>query len=256
MGDGRGERAGDERPWHSHANRLLMLDPRLLDDFMLRFFGYGSWDAKLWFIGMEEGGGTSLEEIEKRLASWDRTDELADLRAFHAGIGERRWFSDRPKIQSTWGKLIRIALAAQGKPTDTESVRHYQQNHLGRRGGAEALIELMPLPSPSTADWLYASAGIPSIATRDGYRDTTRPARIAAIRQRIGKHRPEAVVFYGIGYKPQWEAITRKPFQPVAGERFEATSDGATRFVLAPHAVATGVSSTQFDAIGRWLPVK
>jgi hypothetical protein len=23
---------------------------------MNRFFGYGSWNAKLWFVGMEEGG--------------------------------------------------------------------------------------------------------------------------------------------------------------------------------------------------------
>jgi hypothetical protein len=230
-----------------------MIDPRLLDDFMRRFFGYGSWDAKLWFIGMEEGGGESIEEIARRLTSWDRNDDLTDIRQYHAAVGGMPWFSARPKIQSTWGKLIRVALSARGLKTDIESVRRYQRDLLGRRSGLEALIELLPLPSPSTAHWLYQSFGIPGIATRERYRDTMLPLRIAAIRQRIERHHPDTVVFYGIGYRPQWEAIIRKWFAPLSGERFETASDGATRFVLAPHPVATGVSNADFEAIGKWI---
>jgi len=43
-----------------------MLDPILLHDFIARFFGYGSWRARYSFIGMEEGGGDSEEEISRQ----------------------------------------------------------------------------------------------------------------------------------------------------------------------------------------------
>jgi hypothetical protein len=230
-----------------------MVDPELLDDFMRRFFGYGSWSAKIWFVGMEEGGGDSTTEIEKRLAAWDRTDELADIRRYHAAIGAPQWFSDRPKIQNTWGKLIRVALAAREQSTQTESVRRYQRDQLARDPGSEALIELLPLPSPSTKDWLYQSFGIPPIASRELYRDTAMPSRIAAIRERIDKHQPETVIFYGVGYKRQWEAIIRTRFRSIAGQRFEASTDGPTVFVLAPHPVAKGVRNADFEAIGHFV---
>ncbi len=220
---------------------------------MRRFFGYGSWDAKLWFVGMEEGGGESMDEIERRLKSWDRRDDLADLAQYQAAIGEMRWCSNRATIQRTWGKLIHIALTAKGQPADTESVRRYQRDRFGRHGGDEAVIELLPLPSPSTSEWLYQSSGIPTLASRKRYQDSIQPMRISAIRERIAKHRPEAVIFYGIGYKAQWEAIARMKFVSVPGSRFATSAGGGTAFVLSPHPVAKGASNSAFDAIGLWL---
>jgi predicted RNase H-like nuclease len=82
---------------------MRMIDETRLNDFMHRFYGYGSWDAPLWFVGMEEGGGNTLEELELRLKAWDGSDDLADLKDFHAHLGGTNWFSSRPKIQSTWG---------------------------------------------------------------------------------------------------------------------------------------------------------
>jgi hypothetical protein len=230
-----------------------MIDSVLLDDFMRRFFGYGSWDAKLWSLGMEEGGGGSKEEIERRFAAWDRSDDLADAREYHAAVGGMRWFDERPKIQSTWAKLIRVTLAATGRDTDTESVRRYQRDAFGRRGGELAVIELLPLPSPSTSRWLYESYNIPEISTRDRYRKGVLPQRIKAIRERIEKHRPAVVVFHGIAYRKYWEEIIGRRFTPRNGERFETASDGNTRFALAPHPVAKGVSNADFEAIGRWI---
>jgi hypothetical protein len=32
-----------------------MSDDRLLERFIFRFYGYGNYDAKYWFVGMEEG---------------------------------------------------------------------------------------------------------------------------------------------------------------------------------------------------------
>lgn len=67
-----------------------MLDPDRLRAFMPNFFGYGSWTANLWFIGMEEGGPALTNE---RLNAWDGTSELADLRDFHKLLGGTDWFS-------------------------------------------------------------------------------------------------------------------------------------------------------------------
>jgi hypothetical protein len=48
-----------------------MIDDILLEEFINNFYGYGNYHGKYWFIGMEEGGGNSIEEINRRLASWN-----------------------------------------------------------------------------------------------------------------------------------------------------------------------------------------
>jgi hypothetical protein len=58
-----------------------MVVERLFDDALIQascdgFFGYGSATAPVWFVGKEEGGGGSFDEIRKRLAVWDRRGRL------------------------------------------------------------------------------------------------------------------------------------------------------------------------------------
>jgi hypothetical protein len=38
-----------------------------LDQFAHNFLGYGNLESPIWFIGMEEGGGNTKEEIKSRL---------------------------------------------------------------------------------------------------------------------------------------------------------------------------------------------
>jgi hypothetical protein len=232
-----------------------VIDPALLDAFLHGFYGYGSWTAKLWFIGMEEGGGTSMKEIAKRLTIWDRRGraELEELRDYHQALGVTAHFGPAARIQATWGKLARIALAAEGHDAvDKESVRDFQRHRLGRHGESTALIELLPLPSPSTSHWLYADLGIPSLATREAYRDSLAPAREQALSQKIAAYHPDAVVFYGMAYRPEWERITGSPFAEVPGQRF-LIANGNPRYFLAPHPAAQGVKGSDFDAIGEYV---
>jgi hypothetical protein len=229
-----------------------VLDTKRLKAFMHRFYGYGSWSAPLWFVGMEEGGGNSLQEVERRLTAWSGGD-LEDLREFHRRTGFIRHHEGQVALQSTWAKLIRIALCADDRPADTEAVRQFQQNELGRAGGATTLLELFPLPSPSTRHWTYGDCGIPEIATRDAYRNTLEEPRTTAIRARIDEHAPKAVVFYGMGYRPYWERIAEITIAPVEGERFSSAGRGSTLLLLAPHPVATGVRNDEFCRIGRFL---
>lgn len=42
----------------------------LLQQYMSKFAGYGNLDGDYWLVGMEEGGGNSIEEIERRINLW------------------------------------------------------------------------------------------------------------------------------------------------------------------------------------------
>lgn len=57
-----------------------MFDDDLLTVFVRRFFGYGSWEAPIWFIGMEEGGGKRFQELNERFDKWNRRGQR--LRTF------------------------------------------------------------------------------------------------------------------------------------------------------------------------------
>jgi len=155
------------------------------EPFIERFFGYGTWSAPVWFIGMEEGGGASLAEVETRIGTWQArgANELEDLAEFHRAIGVTRHFGERPALQSTWAKLIRVLFGLRGEAADTERVRSYQATQLGRQGSETALVELLPLPSPSTSHWLYRDiSDISYLATRELSR-----ARRAAARPAIAR---------------------------------------------------------------------
>src|SRR4051812_9939820 len=118
----------------------------LLEDRVKLFYGYGTYTAKYWFIGMEEGGGNTYKDIQKRMFAWqDRGKHtLEDLAAYHGAIDCTDYFDERrlqgqiPRLQSTWNKLIRILLRAEKRITDdvpaekiTYRVRDYQSRHLG-----------------------------------------------------------------------------------------------------------------------------
>jgi hypothetical protein len=94
-----------------------MLDSDILDDFMRRFYGYGNLAAKHWFIGLEEGGANSTEELHIRMEAWNELGrpQLADLNEFHSQARVARWSGNRPPLQATWKQLIRIVLASQGR---------------------------------------------------------------------------------------------------------------------------------------------
>jgi len=191
----------------------MLFDTQLVTDFIDTFYGYSTYDAPFWFVGMEEGGGKTPEANAARIASWQRRGrpELTDLYEYHEGIAVPRWFTNHPPIQSTWGKLIRLLLAARGQQSITpDDVRYYQRDHLGRSSGDTCLLELLPLPSPSTGQWMYGEhADLPQLRTREAYKQYYGRPRALHIRQRGQEYKPVAVVFYSFDwwYRQWWEVI-------------------------------------------------
>lgn len=70
------------------------LDGRLLTDTADSFYGYGTYKASYWFVGMGEGGGGLVAQINARLEAWRLRGhrEVEDLRSFHEAFGMVKFF--------------------------------------------------------------------------------------------------------------------------------------------------------------------
>lgn len=237
---------------------IMTRDLELIDRFINEFYGYGNYEGEFWFIGMEEGGGKSLDEIQKRLNVWKKRQrgEVEDLVGFHREIGLGDYFNERPKLQRTWNALIRMFLCYRGQEPSREDVRDFQKETFGQSSGDICLLELFPLPSPATSDWLYGKHFTqPYLASRRQYRDTFKAKREKHLKQKIEEHKPEIVVFYGLGYRPYWEQIAQITFQMVEAGFFEGSSD-STNYIIAKHPASVGVKHEYFQNIGRYLKNK
>src|SRR6184192_195563 len=158
--------------WGVFCRRMSLLDDDAVATFIETFYGYGNWSAPVWFVGMEEGGGGTPEEIAKRIAAWEQRgrNELEDLVEYHHAIGVTRHFGGQPKLQSTWAKLIRILWAMRGQTPTNDDLRRVQADRFGRRNSDTALLEMLPLPSPRMKQWRHAQlTTIPYLATRKAY---------------------------------------------------------------------------------------
>jgi hypothetical protein len=109
----------------------MIRDHQLLFDYCQKFYGFGSWKSKIWFIGMEEGGRGSATEtaIKQRLELWHsrgrRDSEIAH--EFYNELGyATEWFGSKPKLQRTWSQLIRVLLHSKNLPVTNDLIRSYQ----------------------------------------------------------------------------------------------------------------------------------
>jgi hypothetical protein len=178
------------------------------------------------------------------------------------GHGVDQWFvGEHPKLQSTWTGLIRLQFGIKGKDPafmsefdQRELIRDYQRNRLGRSTGDQRLMELLPLPSPSAGQWLYAAhSRLPWLTNRKVYTDYQAPRREKRILREIKRYRPKLVVFYGLGFRDSWSRIAQEKFRPTGiGDSFVAHRDG-TLFALVPHPVAHGLTRDYFFKVGKML---
>ena len=197
-----------------------------------------------------------LKTLPKGLHVWSERGqrELEDVAEYQVQLGIDSFFRKRPRIQRTWGKLIRILLAVKGLPFTTKQVRQYQRDYLGRPTGDTCLLELLPLSSPSTKDWLYADySQLPYLKDRATYKQTLLDERIAHLRQRIEQYRPAVVLFYGFGYQKHWHAVASVDFSPVDDKDYYSGNNGSQLFLIIKHPVARGLSNDYFHKVGATI---
>lgn len=247
-----------------------LLDRELLTRYCETFLGYGNCQAPIWFIGLEEAGGRCLEVVQNRLERWQgkfREQNVIDGAEFHKGMNDSEGcdmgvlFEENSPSQPTWDRLIRLQLAYQGKPVSKEDVKKFRSTSWARANSPNCLLELFPLPSPDINTWNYdqwtgSSAGF---ATREEYRQTQREPRIRSLRDKIAKHSPEVVVFYGRSAAKSWSGIVGAPWReitPCPNSKAKFRQVGKTLYALIPHPAARGVENVDFEIIGRVLREK
>jgi hypothetical protein len=230
------------------------LDNEAIEEYIYGFYGHGDYHAPYWFVGMEFGGGGTEAEAASRIQGWhDRgRPELEDLGGPKGIARNSRWFQPNYPLQATWKQLIRVLLTVQGKPATRDAIREYQVNRLGRDGGADCILELLPLPSPGLNRWrFYPDTDIPYLKTRELYTRYVTPHRVKHLRQRIAEHRPPAVIFYGKSYLHWWREIAGIDLLPSGLDTVSSGRLGDTLFVVMQHPAARGLSGSYFEAVGR-----
>lgn len=236
----------------------MYLDDKVLENFMHRFLGYGSFNSDFWFIGMEEGSSNSFEEINARIIHWENggQKELEDVAKYHEKLGIDHFFTEPPKNQSTWNKLIRILLAYEGVDPSLKAVKSYQKTSLARGNSNNCLLELFPLPARKSTDWIYSKISkVEWLSSREEYKKHLINYRIKLLREKIHQHAPKLVVLYANNkeYRSYWEMLTNKKFQQIEIKNRTAftTSNDKTLFIITDHPVSFGVTIEYFHAIGQ-----
>jgi hypothetical protein len=194
---------------------------------------------------------------------------VEDLYEAHRRVGVGlHLFGEQPTLQRTWASLLVCHLAATGQRDVATSVatrRRYQAQQWGRASGDSFLLELLPLPTPTTRTFAgaYARTGLPHLRDRSTYRRHWLPRRVELLqrlttRARLAQ-RPLRVVAYGRTSWPEFRAVFgvgAAPLREVRLPRGKATAllyeDDDLRVAFAWHPVAES-STAYWLTLGDWL---
>lgn len=231
------------------------LDNDLLEAFTEGFFGYGNYEGKFWFVGIEEAGGESFEEMNSRITTWDRRGrrEIEDVWEYHTDIGITENFDEKIKIQRTWSGLIKFIYGLNGKQPTYEEIREYQRNMLGRAGGETCLIELLPLANQSTRHWNYDKwSDLLWLRNRSAYSKKILEYRRWKIKENILIYKPKIVIFYSMnsGIRRHWELISRTDLFEWKTNRYMTGRSNDTLFAIVLHPAAWGIKTGYFTKVG------
>lgn len=166
--------------------------------------------SSIWYIGIEEKGGSTLEDVNNRIESWmSLKTDLIDNEKHQRAIGNSYLYT-KGTLQNTWRPLIRLRQGYKGESIDKENVRKIQRYNWGHLNSDNLLLELLPLPSPSNNIWKYKDwSKVAYLQSRDEYEKYIAPKRIEYIKSKIEIHKPKLVVFYTTSkdYNEYWEEL-------------------------------------------------
>ena len=224
-----------------------MITPDLIERRIKNFWGYGSLEAPVWFVGMEEGLNptTDTEELEIRFRSADGKTTVDMRRDMASLVGHMKWFQKDSPIQATWKYPIALYLYLKNKRVPSqEEIREHQGLLLGDTVQKKSsTIELMPLPSQKAHEstWLYKKYGVAGLDSRKEYLAMYKPKRVQELRGLVKKYKPRLVIFFSVGYLPEWtEVIGEKP-KEITLQMYFANKDETT-FCVLPQGASFGMS--------------
>jgi len=228
----------------------------MIEAYCKQFFGYGRWDAPVWFVGLEEAGAGTPGELLARLRVWDNRGrrELEDAPSFYPACGQHQWHGEHATLQHTWRRLVRVLSLARGEPVTEDAVLEFQKHPLGAFSGQVCLTELFPLPAPSHRHWPYAGhENLPAwIRKREQFMQAVLPGRAATLREKIAIHHPRAVVFYFWKPRSFAETVAGGAFQPILPEKLLGLERNGTAYFITGHP-AGKYPDDYFDGLGHYF---
>lgn len=198
----------------------MLIEEKPLAHWIDHFYGYGSWQARTWFVAHEDGGGDLPEEVAEKInyfykiqpqqthptlcnireayrhfsmhGEGPRADLFANLHAYR--------FGEHAQVSGVWRNLI--AFAHSFKNEELPDPLLYQKNFFVEPGAQrEALIKLYPLPSPHNHAWYYSwldQPRFPFLKSRTLYQEHLFARRMQNILSNLIVYRPELVLMYGM----------------------------------------------------------
>ena len=204
----------------------MLIEEKALKHWIDHFYGYGSWHAKIWFVGYEEGGGDLPEEVAEKFNYFYNVHAsttqptLCDIRELYrhvtfrvdgpragkfANLNDHR-FGKNATLHGAWKNLIAFVHGYKNcLPASQENLLElltYQQNSFALHSmPTEALIQLYPLPSTHNHAWYYSwldQPQFPFLKNRTLYQEHLFSIRMQGILDNLSAHKPEVVLMYGM----------------------------------------------------------
>ncbi|NJN41859.1 MAG: hypothetical protein HC811_06155 [Flammeovirgaceae bacterium] len=197
----------------------MLIKEKALIHWVNNFYGYGSWDARIWFIAHEEGSGDMPQEVADKLNYFhkihapEKPGMLCDIRELYRQVSfslngpradlfknlfEYR-FGSHAVQHGTWKNLIAFVFGFANIPAP--DLLEYQKKSLASASkNSEALLRLYPLPAHNHA-WYYSWLDLPHLTylqSRAAYQQHVYKDRIQVILNNVGVYKPEVVVMYGM----------------------------------------------------------
>lgn len=199
----------------------MLIQENTLSHWINHFYGYGSWQAKLWFVSYEEGGGELPEEVAEKFNYFYREHgavnqaTLCDVRELYRHVTFRydgpkaerftnlhEYRFDTQAMQNTiWKNLI--AFEHGYNDEELPDLLVYQKKLFVLPSACrEALIPLYPLPSPHNHAWYYSWLDVSSqfsfLKSRELYEGYVYQHRIGNILKNITAYKPKLVLMYAM----------------------------------------------------------
>lgn len=198
----------------------MHIEEKALRHWMDNFYGYGSWEARIWFIAYEENGGDLPEEVAEKL-NWfygghppGTQPALCDIRELYRHASARidgpksalfetlydHRFGSNAILHGGWKNLIAFHHGYRGKKVP-DLLAYQKKTFVLPSQKDEALILLYPLPSPHNHAWYYSWLDMPEfpfLKSRTMYQDHLFEGRVKCILSNVGRHKPDVVVMYGM----------------------------------------------------------
>jgi hypothetical protein len=238
----------------------MIIQEKPLEHWINHFYGYGSWSAKIWFIGYEETGGDLPEEVAEKVSYFYEAHPkatgatLCDIRELYRQVAFRidgprgdlfdtfydQRFGDHATLHGLWKNLIAFVHGYRNKKVP-DLLAYQKTSFASPSENNEAWIQLYPLPAHNHA-WYYAWLDVPTLPflkKRALYEEHVFQPRVDTLLHNMRIHKPEVVLMYGMN---DINTIKESVYKFFPGVKFKMIK--ATPRVIPQHHLATVDSMT------------